>query len=136
MTSEVINETPLTIVTADDSLIVRTVIAIAIDNDPRFHLLGNFSNGLELIQAVEMMQYPPDICLLDIIMPICNGVETAKLLQANYSSIALFAYTSLSIDPKVDQMYHYGVEEVFYKQGLPLNRIMDKIYEKYMLTDK
>jgi len=133
MTSKVMKGAPISIVAADDSDIIRCLISIVLKNDLRFQHLGNFSNGLQLLKGVEAMEFPPTVCLLDIMMPLCNGIEAAKILQMNYSNIIVFGYTSLQDKSAIERMYQYGVQEVFYKKEYPLNKIMDAIYEKCMM---
>ena len=73
---------------------VRTRILIADDHkemrdkvvrelEPEFEVVGSVANGQALLAAAPKMQ--PDVCVLDISMPIMSGIEAASQLQASGS---------------------------------------------------
>ncbi|QIH35930.1 response regulator [Sphingobacterium sp. DR205] len=84
MKNQVYSKKQIGILAADDSLIYRRMISMMVERDKRFKLLGLFKNGRELLNATELLHYAPTICLLDIKMPICNGIDAAELLNKNY----------------------------------------------------
>jgi two-component system response regulator DegU len=62
---------PVTIVLADDHLVVRKSLRLLIEQEPDLMLIGEVGDGLEAIQAVHILQ--PDLLLLDINMPRMSG---------------------------------------------------------------
>lgn len=46
---------------------------------PRFHIIGEASNGLEAVQKAHELQ--PDIILLDIGLPMLNGIEASRQIR-------------------------------------------------------
>jgi DNA-binding NarL/FixJ family response regulator len=48
-------------------------------------LIGEASNGIEAIQQIK--QSHPHVALLDIDMPVMDGIDTAKVLQKDYPNI-------------------------------------------------
>ncbi len=70
---------PITIVIADDHEIVRAGIKRLLLLDKTFKILGDASNGKD---AIEIAAYhKPHIVLLDILMPMLNGVDAIPLIK-------------------------------------------------------
>ena len=68
-----------TIVTADDEDIARKSLEFLIMSEIYdVQLVASAQNGAELIYIVE--QYKPDLAIVDIDMPIINGIEAIKFL--------------------------------------------------------
>lgn len=66
----------LTVVIADDDVSSRTILRHFIQLYSGFYLVGEASNGDELIEVV--LKEKPDIVLVDIDMPKLNGIEAVK----------------------------------------------------------
>lgn len=125
-------EKPISAVIADDSIIIRTLFSQVIENDPRFELKGSFVNGLELMNFMKGIKKSPVVCILDIMMPVCDGLETIKCLRSKYNDTIVYGYTSLYVDPAIDQMYEYGALEVFFKHNHSFDDILDTIYNRWI----
>ncbi len=93
---------------------------LIVDDDPRIReVLVSFlqrmglqcrtaSNGLEALQAVAAA--PPDLILLDIMMPELDGIETCRRLKANpaWAEIPVIALTGQDNPSSVAEMQHSG----------------------------
>lgn len=82
---------PLTVAIVDDSLIIRESARF------RLTLLGynvvmEAENGQEFLNKLEN-DAVPDICLLDINMPIMDGIETARNLRKKWPLIKILFHT-------------------------------------------
>jgi len=67
------------ILLADDHSIVRKGLRSTLEEDDRFHVVGEAANGREAVRIAE--QLSPDIAILDIGMPQLNGIETTAQIQ-------------------------------------------------------
>ena len=65
------------ILSADDHEEMRDQIKSLLDNE--FEVLESVEDGLALLDAAAKLH--PDVCLLDISMPVLNGIETAERLK-------------------------------------------------------
>jgi two-component system nitrate/nitrite response regulator NarL len=76
------SEKPLTVLLADDKAFVRRNLCALLKADGNFNVVAEAKNGQE---AVEMARAAwPDIILMDISMPILNGLEaTRRIMAAN-----------------------------------------------------
>jgi DNA-binding NarL/FixJ family response regulator len=65
---------------ADDSAEVRDIIRIFLQRESTgFTVCGEATNGLEAIKQAEVLK--PDLVLMDLRMPVMNGIETATVLK-------------------------------------------------------
>ena len=63
----------------DDLVIFRQGLAALISLEPDIEVVGEASNGEEAIFFAETLR--PDVILMDVRMPICNGVEATKVIH-------------------------------------------------------
>jgi len=68
--------TPVRIVLADDHTIVRHGLRLVLERQPDFAVVGEASNGREAVDIIA--QENPDVAVMDIAMPLLNGIEAAK----------------------------------------------------------
>lgn len=68
------------IVIVDDHALFRSGLVSLIQGMPEFQIVGEAGNGREALQIVN--ERKPDVILLDVNMPIMDGVETVKALKA------------------------------------------------------
>ena len=79
------------ILIADDSVIVRAMLGQVLGDDSRFDIVGMAENGKH---AVDMdSEFLPDMIVMDVNMPIMNGIEATKLIKANRNP-AIVAFTT------------------------------------------
>ncbi|MCM3870679.1 MAG: response regulator transcription factor [Pyrinomonadaceae bacterium] len=64
--------------------------------EPEFEVLDTFGNGLALLEAASRLE--PDVCVLDISMPVLNGLETATRLKQS-GSTAKIVFLAVVDDP-------------------------------------
>lgn len=63
----------------EDQSIVRQGLKLMIESDPEFQVVAEASNGLEAIKILE--KHVVDVVLMDIRMPVMNGLEQRKKLR-------------------------------------------------------
>ena len=72
------------IIIADDDAIIREGLKMIIASQEDMEILGEAENGLAAITLCEKLS--PDVCLLDIRMPVMDGIDAAeKILSENLS---------------------------------------------------
>ena len=64
------------VVIADDHHIVRKGLVFFLQTQPDVDIVGEASNGEEALEVVRQTQ--PDIVLMDLSMPVMNGIEATK----------------------------------------------------------
>jgi len=70
------------LVVVDDHVLFRRGLISLLEEMPDFQVTGEASNGQEALQLIEKVQ--PDIVLLDINMPVMNGIEALENIRKLY----------------------------------------------------
>lgn len=97
---------------ADDHVVLLEGLAGLLRND--FDLVGMFTDGLSLVQAAEQLQ--PDLVVLDISLPLLNGVEAARKLQKVSPKSAIVILTQHTERIFLQEALHAGVRGYVVKQ--------------------
>ncbi len=67
------------VVLADDHIVVRNGIKMLLENETEIKVIGEASNGMQALEMVREVE--PDVLIIDIRMPIMNGLEATKKLS-------------------------------------------------------
>ena len=106
----------------DDSESVRASVRAMFEAEPEFTVAGEAVNGLDAIVKAEELS--PDLIVLDLSMPIMNGLEAAETLKSRWPTIPIFVLTAHG-GPEVDRAARAaGVDAVFSKGGDDLQRLI------------
>ncbi|MBV8733047.1 MAG: response regulator transcription factor [Acidobacteriia bacterium] len=79
------------ILIGDDHALIRSGLRALLAHEPRFQVVAEASNGLEAVEAAERQR--PDVAVLDIGMPVLNGIEAARRISAAAPNIQLVMLT-------------------------------------------
>jgi DNA-binding NarL/FixJ family response regulator len=72
------SEPPITVLLADDQAMVRAGFRMIIDSQPDMTVIGEVDNGRAAVDLARRIR--PDVCLLDIRMPVLDGLAATRLL--------------------------------------------------------
>lgn len=75
------------ILLADDHTVVRKGLRLLLDNVPEFEVVADASSGREAVALAE--QHIPDVIVMDVAMPVLNGIEAARQINARQPQIAV-----------------------------------------------
>jgi len=75
------------ILLADDHTIVRKGLRLLLESHPDFTVIADAADGREAIKLAE--EKKPDVMVMDLAMPILNGIEAARQITAKQPSIAI-----------------------------------------------
>ena len=83
-------ERPVRILVADDFVAWRALVRSLLQARPEWRVIGEACDGLQAVQMTE--ELCPDVVVLDIGMPVLNGIEAAKCIrQQSPTSRIIFA---------------------------------------------
>ncbi|MCL6571757.1 MAG: response regulator transcription factor [Bacillus sp. (in: Bacteria)] len=108
---------PYRVLIADDHPHARQAIIELLEDESEFSIVGQAKNGQEAIQ--QCGEYFPDILLIDIEMPIMNGLEATKIIKEKYPFIKIII---LSVSDNVGDLFtaiQYGAQGYLLKNMDP-----------------
>jgi DNA-binding NarL/FixJ family response regulator len=82
---------PVKVFLADDHAMVREGLAALVSSDPRFDVVGQCGDGLEVVRKV--LQTKPDVVVLDITMPGLNGLDVCREMIRKSKGLAVLILT-------------------------------------------
>jgi two-component system response regulator NreC len=82
------------VLVVDDHTIVRDGICVLLGLAGDIEIVGEASNGKEAIEMVK--KFKPDIVIMDIAMPIMNGIEATRRINKEFPEIKVLALTQYS----------------------------------------
>src|SRR5258708_20562669 len=81
-----------TILIADDNLFIRESLRRLFEREEDFDVCGEAENGREAVEKAQQLH--PDLILLDLSMPVMNGIEAAGILKAVLSKVPVIIYSA------------------------------------------
>lgn len=107
-------QTKISIVLVDDDPFVRASLTTILSAQPDIEVVGEGSNGLEAQKL--FAECAPDILLMDIQMPECDGIEAAKKILQGDPSAKIIFLTTFSDDEYIVAALQLGVKGYLVKQ--------------------
>ena len=82
-----ISSEKISLVIVDDHPLVLDGLISRLERSNQIEVVGQASNGQDAIKVVE--QVMPDVVLMDINMPVMNGIEAAEIFKEKFNSVKL-----------------------------------------------
>lgn len=82
------------ILLVDDHAVVRKGLRFFLESQSELEIVGEAENGQEAIQLADNLR--PDVILMDLIMPIKNGIEATKEITDQFSGMKVIILTSFA----------------------------------------
>ncbi|PQP82980.1 DNA-binding response regulator [Paenibacillus sp. PCH8] len=108
---------PITILLADDHAMVRRGLHVFLTTQQDMIVKGEASNGQEALEQAEALK--PDVVLMDLHMPVMDGVETARRLRTLMPDTRIIVLTSFSDQDHVVPAVRAGVKGYLLKDIEP-----------------
>ena len=100
---------------ADDQEIVRAGLKMILSLHEEIELVGEASNGDELLKIID--KNTPEVVLMDIRMPVMNGIEATKRLKHKYPEIKIVILTTFNEDQYIFEGLQYGADGYLLKDS-------------------
>jgi two-component system, NarL family, response regulator DegU len=91
-TSDLVAGGTIRIVVVDDNQSFRQALRSAVEQQPCLRVVAEAEDGAAAIQQVAMHQ--PDIVLMDLNMPVMDGIEATRLVVANFPGVRVIALSA------------------------------------------
>ena len=107
---------PLRVVVADDQALVRVGFCGIIAATPGFAVVGEAGDGAEAVQAARRAK--PDVILMDVRMPVMDGIEATRQITAS-TDVRVLILTTFDLDEYVFVALRAGASGFLLKDTLP-----------------
>jgi DNA-binding NarL/FixJ family response regulator len=97
----------------DDSSLVRNLVRRHLESEPGWQVCGEAKDGREGIERA--LDLHPNLIVLDLSMPVMNGLEAAKSLHKLMPAVPLIMYTSFTTKHLKEEVLAAGVSRVVEK---------------------
>lgn len=113
------NERIITVALADDHTMFRRGLISILKPYRHIRVLYDVANGQELLQKLDKTEEKPDVCVIDINMPVLNGFETARRIRQGYPNMRILALSMFNNENYVIQMLRAGANGYIAKDSEP-----------------
>lgn len=79
---------------ADDQKIIRNMLCLMFSSQNDFEVCGEAENGQEAVEMAEILR--PDLIILDLSMPLMNGIEAACALKKTMPMTPIIVFSGYS----------------------------------------
>ncbi|MCT7951888.1 response regulator transcription factor [Ancylothrix sp. C2] len=90
----------------DDQNLIRSGLKVVLQTEPDIEIVGEASDGQSAIQKVETLM--PDVVLMDIHMPVMDGVTATKIISERFSGVKVLVLTTFDEDEYVADALRCG----------------------------
>lgn len=115
---------PLKILVADDHAVVREGLAIAIGRQSDMHVIAEAENGHEAV--AKTLAQLPDLSLLDVRMPLMDGIEAARCILEKRPAARVILLSSYETPEEIYRAMEVGAQGYILKEA-PMEEIFDSI---------
>ncbi|WAC03525.1 response regulator transcription factor [Lacinutrix neustonica] len=98
------------VVIVEDHVLLSQAIGVLVNSFERFKVLYLCKNGKELVTKLKTLENIPDIVLMDVNMPIMNGIETTQYLKEHYPKIKVIALSVEEDEEVIIKMLRAGAK--------------------------
>lgn len=116
MTQTKTDENPIRVVLVDDHHQMHQIVRATLGATADIKLVGQGANGQEGIALCE--QHQPDIVLMDVVMPVMDGIEATKILHERFPSLKVLVLSSFQDHESVYSMLRNGAVGYLVKSSL------------------
>ncbi|WBW97292.1 response regulator transcription factor [Oceanirhabdus sp. W0125-5] len=125
------------ILIVDDQTLMRDGLKIVLNLEDDMEVVGTAANGKEAYEFVKEVQ--PDVILMDIRMPITNGVEATRIIKEEFENIIIIMLTTFDDEELIVDAIRNGASGYILKETdyTSLIQSIREIYDgKFILPNK
>lgn len=119
----------LTIAIVEDHDLLRNELASILEKNG-LHITFMAENGAAALEKMALAQPLPDVCLMDISMPIMNGYELAGRLRETYPQVRVLAFSMVASQQEINKIISSGAH-AFIPKGISIIRLQEAIWDVY-----
>lgn len=105
----------INVILVDDQEIVRQGLKMILSLDEEITIIKEAENGMQLLEFLQDVH--PDVILMDVRMPIMDGVEATKLVKEKYKDIKVIILTTFNEDEYIFEGIKHGADGYILKDA-------------------
>jgi DNA-binding NarL/FixJ family response regulator len=97
----------------DDQIIIRQGLKSLLESKPDLQVVGDAENGQQVLELIESWQgtpLQPDVVLMDVRMPVMDGVAATEQITQRFPHIKVLVLTTFDDDEYVAQAMRFGAK--------------------------
>lgn len=119
----------INIAIVDDEVLFRKSLRFVLNEEQNLCVVFDAENGQDFIDYLKNKKnVRPDIVLLDVRMPVLNGIQTSKILSEKYPDIKIIALSAFDSDKFIEFMVQQGAVAYLAKKSEPC-KVVETISE-------
>jgi DNA-binding NarL/FixJ family response regulator len=99
-------EQPINVLIADDHAVVRVGLRLFLGLDPALNVVGEATNGEEALAMAQQLH--PDVILMDLLMPVMDGLTAIQKIKKSMPDVEVLALTSVLDDAQIYMAINSG----------------------------
>ncbi len=103
------------VVVADDQSVVRAALVALVSTDQEIEVVGQAADGREAVALTT--RYQPDVVLMDVRMPVMDGIEATRRIRSQVPGTAVLVLTTYDLDEYVFNAVRAGASGFLLKDG-------------------
>ena len=111
---------------ADDHAVVRTGLAALLGAKPELEVVGTAENGAKALERAAQLK--PDLVIMDLLMPVMNGIEASKELRKLLPDVKILVLTTSTEPEDLSRALSFGVNGAITKSA-PNKELLQAIRE-------
>jgi len=104
----------IAVLLVDDHTVVRQGLRALLESEGDLRVVGEAENGRQAVRLAK--KFLPDVVLMDLAMPVLNGIEATRQISKNIPSTKVLGLTSYGDDEYVTQLMQAGASGFLIKQ--------------------
>jgi DNA-binding NarL/FixJ family response regulator len=110
----------------DDTEDIRNLLRVAFERTKRFRVVAEAGNGQDGVDVTRA--HSPDVVLLDISMPVMDGLEALPLVRQVCPSATVVMLSAIGAEEMKDKALELGADG-YIQKGLPLAALVAQVEE-------
>jgi DNA-binding NarL/FixJ family response regulator len=123
------SERRIRVLVVDDQALFREALVALLTVQPRIEVVGEAANGRDAVQATGRLR--PDVVLMDLRMPVLDGVGATRQLRVDHPSVRVLALTTFDGDAEVFPALRAGAVGYLLKDATT-----DRLVEAVVAADR
>jgi two-component system nitrate/nitrite response regulator NarL len=118
---------PIRLVLVDDSKFFRDALRSVLEKQPGLNVVAEAENGLAGVEKVK--EHQPDVVLMDVAMPILNGIDATRIITSRFPGIKVIVLSVYDSDAGFSQKAYEAGAFSYFSKTAGRAEILGAIYE-------